>query len=128
MDAVKARMKTTWMEGDYGTFAQYMEPGAQELLAAWQILPGSWMWLVVPDSSPSLLHMPVSMQPELILQQIGLSRPVPALRRKVSLPSLTAGWAHYHGQLDTIRLCRSDIQSDFQAYTPTSRCAIAIRS
>jgi ubiquinone/menaquinone biosynthesis C-methylase UbiE len=43
MDSIKTRMRATWMEGDYGTFAQYMQPGALELLAGWQILPGSRM-------------------------------------------------------------------------------------
>jgi ubiquinone/menaquinone biosynthesis C-methylase UbiE len=43
MDAIKARMKATWMAGDYGTFAQYLEPGALEILASWQIPPGSRM-------------------------------------------------------------------------------------
>jgi ubiquinone/menaquinone biosynthesis C-methylase UbiE len=38
---IKARMKTTWMAGDYGTFAQYMAPGALEILASWNISPGS---------------------------------------------------------------------------------------
>jgi ubiquinone/menaquinone biosynthesis C-methylase UbiE len=41
MDTIKTRMKATWMAGDYGTFAKYMEPGALEILASWQIQPGS---------------------------------------------------------------------------------------
>jgi ubiquinone/menaquinone biosynthesis C-methylase UbiE len=41
MGLVKARLKATWMAGDYGTFAKYMEPGALEILAGWQIAPGS---------------------------------------------------------------------------------------
>ena len=28
MDALKARLKTTWESGDYGVFAKYLEPGA----------------------------------------------------------------------------------------------------
>ena len=43
MDAIKARLKATWMAGDYGTFAKYMEPGALEILAGWKIPPGSRM-------------------------------------------------------------------------------------
>jgi ubiquinone/menaquinone biosynthesis C-methylase UbiE len=43
MDTIKARMKATWMAGDYATFARYMEPGALEILAGWQIPPGSRM-------------------------------------------------------------------------------------
>src|SRR5262245_36074405 len=40
MEAIKAKMKATWMAGDYGTFAQFMEPGAVKLLADWQIPQG----------------------------------------------------------------------------------------
>ncbi len=40
---IKTRMKATWMSGDYGTFAKYMEPGALEILANWQIKPGNKM-------------------------------------------------------------------------------------
>lgn len=43
MDAIKARLKATWMAGDYGTFAKYLEPGALEILAGWRILPGTRM-------------------------------------------------------------------------------------
>jgi len=41
MDAIKARLKATWMAGDYGTFAKYMEPGALQILAGWRIPPGA---------------------------------------------------------------------------------------
>jgi len=41
MEALKTRLKTAWNSGDYGTFAKYMEPGALELLAKWQIPAGS---------------------------------------------------------------------------------------
>ena len=41
MQALKARLKATWMSGDYGTFAQYMEPGALQLLTEWQIPAGA---------------------------------------------------------------------------------------
>jgi ubiquinone/menaquinone biosynthesis C-methylase UbiE len=43
MDTIKARMKATWMAGDYGTFAKYMEPGALEILAGWKIPSGTRM-------------------------------------------------------------------------------------
>ncbi|MEJ7843830.1 MAG: class I SAM-dependent methyltransferase [Rubrobacter sp.] len=33
METLKARLKATWMSGDYGTFAKYLEPGALEFLA-----------------------------------------------------------------------------------------------
>ena len=42
-DALKTRLKTTWMSGDYGVFAAYLEPGALEILARMQIVPGSRM-------------------------------------------------------------------------------------
>lgn len=38
---IKARMKANWMAGDYATFARYMERGAMEILAGWEIAPGS---------------------------------------------------------------------------------------
>lgn len=41
IDTIKTRMKATWMAGDYGTFAKYMEPGALEILASWQLAPNS---------------------------------------------------------------------------------------
>lgn len=41
IDTIKTRMKATWMSGDYGTFAKYMESGALDILASWQIQPGS---------------------------------------------------------------------------------------
>lgn len=43
MESIKARMKATWMAGDYGAFARYMEPGAVEILAGWQIPAGARM-------------------------------------------------------------------------------------
>lgn len=43
LDAVKTKMKATWMAGDYGAFSAFMEPGALEILAGWQILPGVHM-------------------------------------------------------------------------------------
>jgi ubiquinone/menaquinone biosynthesis C-methylase UbiE len=41
IDTIKTRMKATWMSGDYETFAKYMEPGALEIMASWQLKPGS---------------------------------------------------------------------------------------
>lgn len=40
MDALKARLKSMWMAGDYGHFAQYLEPGALEFLDTLDITPG----------------------------------------------------------------------------------------
>lgn len=43
MEALKARLKATWMAGDYGHFAQYLEPGALEFLDRLAIPPGTRM-------------------------------------------------------------------------------------
>lgn len=43
MEALKARLKSTWMSGDYGHFAQYLEPGALEFLQRLSIEPGTRM-------------------------------------------------------------------------------------
>lgn len=40
MAALKARLKATWMAGDYGRFAQYLEPGALEFLTRLNLRPG----------------------------------------------------------------------------------------
>ena len=41
MEALKARLKATWMSGDYGYFATYLEPGALEFLSRIRIEPGA---------------------------------------------------------------------------------------
>lgn len=43
MEALKARLKATWMSGDYAHFAQYMEPGALEFLSRISLSPGTDM-------------------------------------------------------------------------------------
>ena len=43
MEALKGRLKTTWMAGNYGHFAQYLEPGALEYLARLAVAPGTRM-------------------------------------------------------------------------------------
>jgi ubiquinone/menaquinone biosynthesis C-methylase UbiE len=40
METLKARLKTTWMAGDYGHFAKYLEPGALEFMTRLNIAPG----------------------------------------------------------------------------------------
>jgi 2-polyprenyl-3-methyl-5-hydroxy-6-metoxy-1,4-benzoquinol methylase len=40
MEVLKARLKATWMSGDYGYFAKYLEPGAMEFLSRIPIEPG----------------------------------------------------------------------------------------
>ncbi len=41
MEALKTRLKATWMAGDYGHFAKYLEPGALEFLSRIAIEPGT---------------------------------------------------------------------------------------
>lgn len=43
MESLKARLKATWMAGDYGHFARYLEPGALEFLARVAVGPGTRM-------------------------------------------------------------------------------------
>jgi SAM-dependent methyltransferase len=43
MTTLKHRLKTTWMSGDYGHFARYLEPGALEFLARLAISAGTRM-------------------------------------------------------------------------------------
>ncbi len=43
MEALKVRLRTTWMSGDYAHFAQYLEPGAIDFLKRMQIEPGTEM-------------------------------------------------------------------------------------
>lgn len=43
MDALKTRLKATWMSGDYAHFAQYLLPGALEFLDRLQLQPGMRM-------------------------------------------------------------------------------------
>src|SRR4028119_1269171 len=43
LGVLKGRLKATWMSGDYGRFATYLEPGALEILERMQIAPGTKM-------------------------------------------------------------------------------------
>jgi SAM-dependent methyltransferase len=43
METLKTRLKTTWMAGDYGHFAKYLEPGALAYLARLAVAPGARM-------------------------------------------------------------------------------------
>jgi SAM-dependent methyltransferase len=43
MEALKTRLKATWMSGDYGHFAKYLEPGALEFLSRLAIEPDTKM-------------------------------------------------------------------------------------
>lgn len=40
METLKARLKATWMAGNYGHFAKYLEPGAMDFLTRIPIKPG----------------------------------------------------------------------------------------
>jgi ubiquinone/menaquinone biosynthesis C-methylase UbiE len=40
LGVVKKRAKATWEDGDYASFATYMEAGAEEILGSWKIAPG----------------------------------------------------------------------------------------
>lgn len=40
LETIKAKMKATWMDGDYDTFSRYMERGAEDILADWDIQAG----------------------------------------------------------------------------------------
>ena len=37
LPTIKSKMKATWEDGDYAGFATYMEPGAVDILSAWNI-------------------------------------------------------------------------------------------
>ena len=41
METLKASLKATWMAGDYGHFAKYLEPGALEILARIPVQAGT---------------------------------------------------------------------------------------
>ena len=41
MESLKGRLKATWMAGDYGHFAKYLEPSALEFMARLPIQPGA---------------------------------------------------------------------------------------
>ena len=43
MQSLKTRLKATWMAGDYGHFAQYLEPGALEFFARLHVQAGTRM-------------------------------------------------------------------------------------
>jgi SAM-dependent methyltransferase len=43
IETLKARLKATWMSGDYGHFAAYLRTGALEFLARLEIAPGTRM-------------------------------------------------------------------------------------
>jgi len=41
LNELKVRLKATWMAGDYGHFAKYLEPSALEFLSDLKVAPGT---------------------------------------------------------------------------------------
>jgi SAM-dependent methyltransferase len=56
MESLKARLKATWMAGDYGHFAKYLEPGALEFLARIPIEPGARVLDVACGAGQIAIH------------------------------------------------------------------------
>jgi len=57
MEALKARLKATWMSGDYGHFATYLEPGALEFLSRIKIEPGARILDVASGAGQTAIPM-----------------------------------------------------------------------
>ena len=57
MEALKARLKATWMSGDYGRFATYLEPGALEFLSRIKIEPGTRVLDVASGAGQTAIPM-----------------------------------------------------------------------
>src|SRR5580765_800411 len=43
MESLKTRLRTTWMSGDYGYFAKFLQPGAFDFLKRLDVAPGTRM-------------------------------------------------------------------------------------
>jgi len=57
MEALKARLKATWMSGDYGHFATYLEPGAMDFLSRINIEPGTRVLDVASGAGQTAIPM-----------------------------------------------------------------------
>jgi SAM-dependent methyltransferase len=57
MEALKARLKATWMSGDYGHFATYLEPGALDFLSRIKIEPGARILDVASGAGQTAIPM-----------------------------------------------------------------------
>lgn len=76
MQSLKSRLKTTWMSGDYGHFATYLEPGALEFLERLNVQPGTRMLdvgcgagqLAIPAARAGIHVTGVDIAPNLIEQ------------------------------------------------------------
>lgn len=64
MDALKTRLKATWMAGDYGHFATYLEPPALEFLAGSRFHPAHSCWMS-PAGRDKLRSQPLVLAYEL---------------------------------------------------------------
>lgn len=57
METLKTRLKATWMSGDYGRFAKYLEPGALEFLSRFTIEPGTRVLDVASGAGQTAIPM-----------------------------------------------------------------------
>ena len=57
MEALKTRLKATWMSGDYGHFATYLEPGALEFLSRINVEPGARILDVASGAGQTAIPM-----------------------------------------------------------------------
>ena len=57
MEALKARLKATWMSGDYGHFATYLEAGALDFLSRIKIEPGARVLDVASGAGQTAIPM-----------------------------------------------------------------------
>ena len=57
METLKARLKATWMSGDYGHFATYLEAGALDFLSRIQIEPGARVLDVASGAGQTAIPM-----------------------------------------------------------------------
>lgn len=76
MDTLKARLKATWMSGDYGVFAKYLEPGALQFYERLQIQPGTSLLdvgcgagqLAIPAARAGVKVTAIDLAPNLVEQ------------------------------------------------------------
>jgi len=57
MEALKTRLKATWMSGDYGHFATYLESGALEFLSRINVEPGARILDVASGAGQTAIPM-----------------------------------------------------------------------
>jgi SAM-dependent methyltransferase len=57
MEALKVRLKATWMSGDYGHFATYLEAGALDFLSRIKIEPGARVLDVASGAGQTAIPM-----------------------------------------------------------------------